>query len=237
MSILPLSAQDFKEEQLKNGRVKNAYQEKEAEMRSLIQSNQLDLASLEIFIRAFKKEKKLEIWGRDSLHPQFVLLKTYRICRTSGDMGPKRIQGDGQIPEGFYHIDRFNPWSNFYLSLGLNYPNESDLILSDKKKPGGDIFIHGSCVTIGCMPMTDDLIKEIYILAVEARNSGQEIIPVHIFPTKMKGDAYQELLESHKDDEDLKAFWSNLEEGYLYFEMNKKIPSFILNENGSYCFQ
>jgi murein L,D-transpeptidase YafK len=237
MLIQPLSSQDFKEEQMQNGRVKNAYADKEIEIQALLQANKLEPATLEIFIRAFKKEKKLEIWGRDSLHQKFMLLKAYRICRTSGDAGPKRKQGDEQIPEGFYHIDRFDPWSNFHLSLGLNYPNASDSILSDTRKPGGEIFIHGSCVTIGCLPMTDEKIEEIYILAVEARNSGQENIPVHIFPMIMSGEAYEELLTENEEDDKLFAFWRSLEEGYQYFEMNKIIPSFTVNNDGSYCFE
>ncbi|NQT78283.1 MAG: L,D-transpeptidase family protein [Bacteroidetes bacterium] len=234
--INSLSAQDFKKTQMQNGKVFKAYEEKEAIMRAMLEANDLGLFSLQIFIRVFKKEKNLEVWGRDNPHKQFLLLKEYRICRTSGQAGPKRKQGDGQIPEGFYHIDRFNPWSQFHLSLGLNYPNKSDKILSDKKHPGGDIFIHGSCVTIGCLPMTDDRIKEIYILAVEAKNSGQQKIPVHIFPVKMTGDKYIEMTEEYAGDENLLEFWRNLEEGYLYFEMNKKVPEFTVNMDGSHCF-
>jgi murein L,D-transpeptidase YafK len=100
---------------------------------------------------------------------EFLHIKTYTVCATSGLIGPKRMQGDLQIPEGFYYIDRFNPYSNFYLSLGINYPNTSDRILGDKNNLGGDIFIHGDCVTIGCLPITDSEIKELYIFCVEAK--------------------------------------------------------------------
>ncbi len=179
----------------------------------------------------------MEVWGCDSLHERFVLLKEYRICRISGEAGPKRKQGDRQIPEGCYHIDRFNPWSHFYLSLGINYPNESDIILANKNRPGGEIFIHGSCVTIGCLPMTDDHIKEIYIYAVEARNNGQQYIPVHIFPCRMDGEYYTALKESITENEDLLDFWNNLEEAYLFFEMNKTLPEISVNTSGDYCFQ
>ena len=203
----------------------------------LLHSKDLDTASLELFIRVLKMDNRLEIWGRDSLHGTFILIKDYRICRISGKAGPKRKQGDLQIPEGIYHINRFNPWSNFHLSLGINYPNASDRILSDKRRPGGEIFIHGSCVTIGCIPLTDDIIKEIYILAVEARNSGQEFIPVHIFPLRMKGEKYESLLGKYRNDEAKIDFWRNIEEAYLYFEDNKLLPDFIVNNNGSYCFK
>lgn len=234
---ISLSAQGFKAQQLQNGRVNKAYQEKERLVFDLVKYKGLDIQSLNIFIRAFKKEKKMEIWGKDSLHKQYILIAEYRICRTSGKAGPKRKQGDGQIPEGFYHIDRFNPWSSFYLSLELNYPNASDRVLSNKKHPGGEIFIHGSCVTIGCLPMTDDKIEDIYIMAVEAGNNGQENIPVHIFPLKMEGETYLALLEEQGDNGALLEFWSNIEEGYLYFEENKILPEFVLDNNGRYCFR
>jgi murein L,D-transpeptidase YafK len=232
-----LCAQEFKASQLQNGRVQKAYEERGADIIGLIESRGLDTNSLHIFIRAFKHESKMEIWGRDSLHEQFVLLKEYRICRISGEVGPKRKQVDRQIPEGCYHIDSFNPWSHFYLSLGINYPNASDKILADKNRPGGEIFIHGSCVTIGCLPMTDDHIKEIYIFAVEARNNGQQYIPIHIFPCLMDGEYYSHLKENFTEDEDLLGFWNNMEEAFLYFEMNKTLPEFSVNAKGEYCFE
>lgn len=104
----------------------------------------------------------------------FRLIKDYQICSLSGELGPKRQQGDLQVPEGFYWIDRFNPASNFYLSLGINYPNQFDRILGKSGELGGDIFIHGGCVTIGCIPITDDKIKELYLIAVEAKSNGQD---------------------------------------------------------------
>ncbi len=234
---ISISAQDFKEQQQNNGRVKIAYQERERLVYDLLQFNDLDIRSLEIFMRVFKREQKLEIWGRDSLHPNYLLISSFHICRISGKPGPKRKQGDGQVPEGFYYIDRFNPWSSFHLSLGINYPNASDRVLSDGRRPGGDIFIHGSCVTIGCLPMTDERIEEIYIFAVEAINSGQKEIPIHIFPMQMQGEQYKALLDLYQDQGMLLEFWSNLEEGYLYFEENKIIPKFFVDPKGAYCFQ
>lgn len=235
-AVSGLHSQSFREEQMAHVRVAKAYEEKSGIVTARLETRSLDLSSLEIFMRAFKKERKLEIWGRDSLQPQFVLLGEYRICRTSGNPGPKRKRGDLQIPEGFYHIDRFNPWSQFYLSLGINYPNRSDSLLSGTGDLGGDIFIHGACVTIGCLPMTDDRIKEIYIMAVEAVNSGQGKIPVHIFPARMQGDGYLALLDEYATDEPLLVFWRMLEEGFLYFEMNKTLPVITIDKEGRYCF-
>ena len=102
----------------------------------------------------------MEVWIKEASKDYYVLLNTYDFCTTSGTLGPKRKEGDLQIPEGIYTINHFNPQSNFYLSLGINYPNASDKILSDPVHPGGDIYLHGNCVTIGCIPLTDDKIKE-----------------------------------------------------------------------------
>ncbi len=92
------------------------------------------------------------------------------------------MAGDYQVPEGFYYINEFNPRSLYHLSLGLNYPNASDRMLCDMSQPGGDIYIHGSCVTTGCIPITDGQIEELYVLAAHAKDMGQDFIPVHIFP-------------------------------------------------------
>ncbi len=231
-----VSAQEFKAEQMQYGRVQLAYQEKGALVKDLIRAHGLDSSSFQVFIRVLKQEQQFEIWGRDSLHEKYILLKDYRICRISGIEGPKRKQGDRQIPEGCYHIDRFNPWSHFHLSLGINYPNASDRILSDKRHPGGEIFVHGSCVTIGCLPMTDDHIKEIYIFSVEAGNNGHSEIPLYIFPCRMDSEYYHQLREEHAEDEAVLDFWNNIEEAYLYFEMNKRLPEFTVDEKGKYCF-
>ncbi|HEY1021328.1 MAG TPA: L,D-transpeptidase family protein, partial [Flavisolibacter sp.] len=108
-----------------------------------------------MYIRSFKYDGQLEIWISNSRKEPYKLFKTYRVCALAGSLGPKRMQGDYQVPEGFYYINEFNPNSTYFLSLGLNYPNPSDKILSDPARPGGDIYIHGSCVTVGCIPVTD----------------------------------------------------------------------------------
>ena len=164
----------FKEAQLKNVRVKSAYQEKEMVVKDYFREIKLSYAGFQLFLRVFKKEQNLEVWVKEKSKEEFVFLHTYSFCSTSGTLGPKRKEGDLQIPEGTYHINHFNPLSNFHLSLGVSYPNASDKILSDKQHPGGSIYIHGNCVTIGCIPITDDKIKELFVLAVEAKNNGQE---------------------------------------------------------------
>ena len=111
----------------------------------------------EIYLRAFKFEGQLELWARPANdHALFHLVHTYPIQCASGRLGPKRREGDGQVPEGFYFVERFNPRSLFHLSLGLNYPNASDrLLTTNPAQPGSDVFIHGNAVSVGCLAMGD----------------------------------------------------------------------------------
>jgi len=232
--IQELSGQDFKSEQKYYVRVRDAYREKESYLKQSLQLAKLPYPPKEIYIRIFKTEMILEVWVRSQNSDSFQIFKEYKICAFSGELGPKRKQGDGQIPEGFYYIDGFNPSSNFHLSLKINYPNESDRMLGTKGKLGGNICIHGNCVTIGCVPITDDCIKEVYLLAIEARTSGQRKIPVHIFPARLK-DGMQ-VLQNYKGNKRLTDFWINLKIGYDYFEKYKRLPKINVEKSGNYIY-
>jgi len=224
----------FKTEQKKNARVKQAYTDKEQVVTDTLAKYGITPSKANIFIRAFKNGDILEVWAKNKEDNTYQKVRTFPICASSGELGPKRMEGDYQVPEGFYHINHFNPFSNFYLSLGISYPNESDKKLGVKGKLGGAIYIHGSCCTIGCIPITDDYIKELYIYCVEAKNNGQSTIPVHVFPFRMDGDNW-ELVE--KKFPDLKKhidFWKNLQPGYKYFEENKKLPKITVAADGKY---
>ena len=191
----------------------------------------------QIYIRSFKYERALEVWGRESSTEDFKLFKTYKVCAIAGSIGPKRMEGDFQIPEGFYYINIFNPKSTYYLSLGLNYPNPSDRILSDSARPGGEIFIHGDCVTIGCIPITNTQIEELYLLAAYAKSAGQDFIPVHIFPARYKNKKSSEYLcRTAQDNTKLQAFFDNLQQGYNYFEQKKQLPIIMVNKKGEYIY-
>ena len=232
--LLVSSEESFKESQLKHARVKSAFAEKTLAVKDLFESKGFKFAAPKLFIRAFKTEQEVEIWikGPD----EYKLLVTYPFCTTSGNIGPKRKEGDLQIPEGIYHINHFNPYSTFHLSLGINYPNASDRILSDKQHPGGAIYIHGNCVSIGCIPITDDKIKELYVMAVEAKNGGQEKIPVHIFPARLDDGAVEKLVTRHKPSDQVPAFWTNLQTIYDDFEESKKLRPVKVNQKGEYYF-
>ena len=197
----------------------------------------IDYPSNNIFIRIFKWEAQVELWTFDNESNKYILIKTYNICALSGELGPKRKRGDLQIPEGFYHISLFNPVSNFYLSLKLNYPNASDKILGYKKDLGGDIFIHGDCVTIGCIPITDSMIKELYWLAVQAKENGQLKIPVHIFPAKLTQKNIQMLMNTFVGKKSMIEFWRNLQEGFTAFNETKLLPKIDIDESGKYLFR
>ncbi|MBD2768266.1 hypothetical protein IC235_10215 [Hymenobacter sp. BT664] len=169
---------------------------------------------MEIFLRLIKTNRELEVWARNQGARSFKLLHRYPLAATSGHLGPKRRAGDRQVPEGFYEIDRFNPQSDYHLSLGLNYPNAADRALGEPN-PGGDIFIHGGEVTIGCLPITDLGIEEVYLLAVTARAAGQTVIPVHIFPFPITETELAKHATSFHQ-----AFWRELMPGYTYFEQH-----------------
>ena len=188
-----------------------------------------------IYIRSFKYDSQLEVWVKDEIKEPFRLFKTYKVCALAGSLGPKRMRDDYQVPEGFYYINEFNPKSNYYLSLGLNYPNASDRALSDTYQPGGDIYIHGSCVTVGCIPLTDNQIDELYILAAHAKDMGQDFIPVHIFPIRYNVKRSIAFLGNlTKDDIELKKFASRLEGAFDYFEKYHQLPIVMTDQKGEY---
>ena len=188
-----------------------------------------------MYLRSFKFDRQLEIWVKSNTKEPYKLFKTYKVCQQSGSTGPKRVEGDYQVPEGFYYINEFNPNSNYHLSLGLNYPNASDRILSDANRPGSAIYIHGNCVSTGCIPITDAPIEELYFLASNVRNQGQEFIPVHVFPVKYNVKKSMDFLEnSMKDNAYLQHFNSNIKEVFDYFEIKKELPIILVNRKGDY---
>lgn len=223
-------------DQKKFGRVMSAYREKRDTVSSILKKADIEQNKLNIIIVSFKHEMRLDIYGKNAADKQYRLLKSYSICAASGDLGPKRKQGDYQVPEGFYYIERFNPSSSYYLSLGLNYPNESDKKKSRFSDLGGDIFIHGECVTIGCMPMTNDKIKEIYILALEAKNNGQKKIPVYVFPFEMTPSNMTKFIKMYNENKELTDFWTNLKTGYDLFMKNRSELKVSVDKKGNYIF-
>jgi murein L,D-transpeptidase YafK len=227
----------FKTLQLKETRVKAAYSEKYNNIKAQLKKKNIDPETLNIFIMVLKKEEKLQVWAKNTKDKKYILLENYPVCKSSGRLGPKKKQGDLQVPEGFYHIVNFNPESKFHLSLSINYPNAYDKANSKAADLGNNICIHGSCVTIGCLPLTDELIKEVYILAVQAYNSGQKQIPVHIFPAQLNQENYEALQKEYKENKALLGFWENIRTGYNYFETHKALPKITVSSSGKHVFK
>jgi murein L,D-transpeptidase YafK len=225
----------FMRAQLRHSRVVAARIETRFALRQLFEQRGIEYPAAEIFLRVFKRDRVIELWARGSSSAPFSLLRNYEICALAGEPGPKRRQGDNQTPEGFYQIDRFNPFSAYHLSLYIDYPNRSDRILGHQRALGGDIFIHGGCLSIGCIAVTDEHIKEIYWLAVEARAAGQRRIPVHIFPFRMTEAELATAERVFDDRPELVRFWRSLQPAYAHFEQTRQLPDVVVRSNGLYA--
>ena len=227
----------FEKAQRKFERVRVAYKFRETEILKNLSSQGLKENRFRLLILASKKDAELQLYAGENIESApMKLIRKFKICESSGDPGPKSRQGDDQVPEGFYHISRFNPVSLYHLALQVSYPGKSDLIRSAGQNPGGDIMIHGSCVTIGCLPMTDEGIEEIYVYAVKAKNNGQNEIPVYIFPAWPDRDSFRTLLSENSNDPALCRFWRNLESGYHLFR-EKELPlRHSVSASGEYVF-
>ena len=218
-------------------RPSDAIRSKEDTLKKQFAAKGLPWPAKYLYIRSFKYDGQLEIWVKNERKEPFKLFKTYKVCAMAGTLGPKRMAGDYQVPEGFYYINEFNPNSNYHLSLGLNYPNQSDKILSDSVRPGGDIYIHGSCVTVGCIPLTDQFIDEVYILAAYAKNAGEDYIPVHIYPVRYNVKKSMDyLIYLSRTDAQLKRFAQNLQAVYDHFELTRQLPIIMTDARGNYVF-
>ncbi len=235
MSATMVQANDFKSRQLQMVRVKEAYKLKKATLDQELKTRGYSTGDLNLLVRGHKLEKKLQVFVKKRSDAAYTFFREYDFCVLSGTLGPKRSEGDRQVPEGFYVINRFNPVSNFHLSLQINYPNASDKIRSDKQRPGSEIFIHGDCVSVGCIPITDDKIRELYILAVEATHNGQTQIPVYIFPCELS-DTHLKMLEMLYGHLHL-PFWKNLAEGYQRFEASRQPLVYTVDSQGNYRYQ
>lgn len=220
----------FLKQQLKYPHVAAAYREKWKNISVALHSKNIDSANYKVLIRIFKEEKQLEVWLKGKQNNTYILYDTYPVCRSSGALGPKRTEGDLQVPEGFYTINFFNAFSDYYLGMQLDYPNASDKILG-RRPFGGQIMIHGNCVTIGCIPITDDKIKEVYLLCLLSKGAGNEVV-VHSFPFKMNEKNMEQAEKNHNSM--LTGFWNNLKKGYDYFETKKTAPKISVEANGNY---
>ena len=193
-----------------------AMKELSPEMRAELAQKNMPIES-SILVRLFKQEAELEVWKQDATG-RYELLRTYPICRWSGELGPKIREGDRQAPEGFYNITpaSMNPNSQFYLSINTGYPNSFDKSLN---RTGAALMIHGDCSSRGCYAMTDDQISEIYALAREAFFGGQRSFQLQAYPFRMTPANFAK----HRNNPNM-AFWRMLKEGSDQFEVTHQEP-------------
>jgi murein L,D-transpeptidase YafK len=170
-----------------------------------------------MLVRLFKQEAELEVWKQDR-SGHFALLKTYPICRWSGDLGPKIREGDRQAPEGFYSITpgQMNPASSYYLSFNMGYPNAYDKAWG---RTGSQLMVHGDCSSRGCYAMTDEQISEIYSLGRESFFGGQTAFQVQAYPFRMTAQN----MAKYRNNPNM-PFWRMLKEGNDHFEVTKLEP-------------
>ncbi|WP_439572498.1 L,D-transpeptidase family protein [Phreatobacter sp.] len=170
-----------------------------------------------VLIRIFKEEAELEVWKRDR-GGRFALFKVYPICNYSGELGPKVREGDRQSPEGFYQVNMglMNPRSSYYLAFNMGFPNQFDRSYG---RTGSHLMVHGDCSSRGCYAMTDEAIAEVYALARDALQGGQESFQVQAFPFRMT----PRNMARHRNSPHM-AFWRNLKEGYDHFEVTRHEP-------------
>jgi len=170
-----------------------------------------------ILVRIFKEEAELEVWKQDA-EGKFALLKTYPICRWSGELGPKIKEGDRQAPEGFYTITpgQMNPNSNYYLAFNLGFPNAYD---KANDRSGAFLMVHGDCSSAGCYAMTDEQIQEIYALGRDSFLGGQKSFQVQAYPFRMTPLN----MARHRNSPHM-AFWRMIKEGNDHFEVSRAEP-------------
>ena len=221
-----LSKQDYKNGDL---REKDVIQRMTPRLNKELQAKGLQLGS-EVFIRIFKESRELELWLLKPETQKFHHFKTWKIAAVSGHLGPKLSEGDRQAPEGFYYVpaSQMKPDSRFHLAFNIGYPNNYDLA---HHRTGSFIMVHGNRVSIGCFAMTNPSIEEIYTLCKKALTNGQAYFRVHIFPFRMTDSRLAEESSSR-----WYSFWSNLKEGYDYFEQHHTPPN-VKVKNNQYTFE
>jgi murein L,D-transpeptidase YafK len=229
-----MSSPTFRETQMNFTRVREAYSYKEKIVDKTLAGYSILHDSLRIYLRAFKTEKIIELWAKNIQDSIFILVKEFPICDLSGFEGPKRRYRDLQVPEGFYHISKLNPYSKYYLSMEINYPNASDSIRGVHGHLGNQIYIHGSCISSGCLAMTDDRIRELFVYCIEAYNSGQDEIALNIYPARLTDDNYSGLISSYKKDKDKLSLWADLKRSYDLFNQFRVQPKVKFLPDGTH---
>ena len=188
-----------------------------------------------LLLRVFKEEQVLEVWAAVAPNGPFVHVGDHPVCASSGVLGPKARTGDRQVPEGLYQVTTLNPWSQYHLSLRLDYPNAADRARNPGvpvNALGGEIFVHGNCVTIGCIPIGDEGIEEVYLAALDTRGRGGQV-SVLILPARPGSPRWAALT---KDSSEPNAeLWHSLAAISQRLDTTHRLPRVTPGSNGTYA--
>ncbi|MFC0244675.1 hypothetical protein ACFOLL_08355 [Falsochrobactrum ovis] len=170
-----------------------------------------------ILVRIFKEENVLEVWKQKN-NGKYDQIASYEICKWSGKLGPKFIEGDRQAPEGFYTVRpaQMNPTSQYYLAFNMGFPNAYDRV---NERTGQHLMVHGACSSSGCYSMTDESVSEIYAFGRDAFRGGQRDFQIQAFPFRMTNAN----MARYRNDPNFE-FWKMLKQGYDAFEATKTPP-------------
>ena len=201
-------------------RVRAARKRKLATVRKLFKDAGVRYPPRQLFLRAFKKERVLEVWASSQVSGALTHVTSYRICDASGGPGPKTKSGDSQVPEGFYRVDWLKSKSDFHLAMHVNYPNAED---RKRKYTGSAIMIHGACASIGCLAMTDERIEELWLMVspVRWRYRRKGGVPINIYPSCDT----KKMIASTKDPK-LKVFWGTLSQDLNWFDIQNRVKQY-----------
>jgi murein L,D-transpeptidase YafK len=186
-----------------------------------------------LLLRVFKEERVLEVWAAAAADGPFVHVADHAVCASSGGPGPKARTGDGQVPEGLYRVTTLNPWSQFHLSMRLDYPNAADRARNPGvpvSALGGEIFVHGNCVTIGCIPIGDEAIEEVYLAALDTRGRGGQV-SVLILPARPGDSRWRSLNEHAPANVEL---WRSLATLSERLDTSHRLPRVSTGSDGTY---
>lgn len=200
-----------------------------AEVERLFAAAGAPYPAVDLLFRVYKAEAELEVWAGAGDAP-LRRVATYGVCAASGELGPKRAEGDLQVPEGFYELAWFHPESAFHLGALVDYPNRSDRIRG-AATPGGQIMLHGACASVGCIAMSDQRVEELYLMAWSTFTRNGKKTRVHIFP----GRDWDALLadEAHARHH---GFWREIRVGHDAFEESRRLPRVTIGDDGTYTF-
>lgn len=209
----------------------------------LLRDNNISYANAEIYIRVFKRELRVELFAKEkNTNNQYMFIKSYRVLNSVvSEQGPKTREGDCLTPEGLYRLIYGNcwRWSDFYLAFKISYPNRADRIRRGFWNIGygigGDINFHGCTASIGCIPIGNSSIEEVFILLT--RNLGRNNIAarIDIFPFDFSTNENRNLHEEYRErDQNLAEFWDGLKEIYEYFETSRILANYSIDDRTGY---